>query len=287
MGQIRNKGLEIELNWQDQKEDFSYSIGANATFISNEVVSLVEGSFLASRLYGRPAEELSRTYVGNPIATFYGWQADGLFQTQAEVDSHAKQPGAVPGDVRFVDINNDKKIDDQDRGIIGNPHPKMTYGINSNFSYKGFDLTMFFMGVTGVDILNADRMQGLDASYPFNLYSEITGRWTGQGTSNTIPRVSTLRTNLNHRTSDLFIESGNFLRLKNLTIGYTLPSAVVESMSLSRLRLYLSGQNVFTITDYSGLDPELGLTQGNLQQNVDFAQFPQARTLLLGVNINF
>ena len=130
-------------------------------------------------------------------------------------------------------------------------------------------------------------MQGLDASYPFNLYSEITGRWTGQGTSNTIPRVSTLRTNLNHRTSDLFIESGNFLRLKNLTIGYTLPSAVVESMSLSRLRLYLSGQNVFTITDYSGLDPELGLTQGNLQQNVDFAQFPQARTLLLGVNINF
>lgn len=287
VGQIRNKGLEIELNWQDQKEDFSYSIGANATFISNEVVSLVKGSFLASRLYGRPAEELSRTYVGNPIATFYGWQADGLFQTQAEVDSHAKQPGAVPGDVRFVDINNDKKIDDQDRGIIGNPHPKMTYGINSNFSYKGFDLTMFFMGVTGVDILNADRMQGLDASYPFNLYSEITGRWTGQGTSNTIPRVSTLRTNLNHRTSDLFIESGNFLRLKNLTIGYTLPSAVVESMSLSRLRLYLSGQNVFTITDYSGLDPELGLTQGNLQQNVDFAQFPQARTLLLGVNINF
>ena len=210
-----------------------------------------------------------------------------MFQTQAEVDSHAKQPGAVPGDVRFVDINNDKKIDDQDRGIIGNPHPKMTYGINSNFSYKGFDLTMFFMGVTGVDILNADRMQGLDASYPFNLYSEITGRWTGQGTSNTIPRVSTLRTNLNHRTSDLFIESGNFLRLKNLTIGYTLPSAVVESISLSRLRLYLSGQNVFTITDYSGLDPELGLTQGNLQQNVDFAQFPQARTLLLGVNINF
>ena len=287
VGQIRNKGLEIELNWQDQKADFSYSIGANATFISNEVVSLVEGSFLASRLYGRPAEELSRTYVGNPIATFYGWQADGLFQTQAEVDSHAKQPGAVPGDVRFVDINNDKKIDDQDRGIIGNPHPKMTYGINSNFSYKGFDLTMFFMGVTGVDILNADRMQGLDASYPFNLYSEITSRWTGQGTSNTIPRVSTLRTNLNHRTSDLFIESGNFLRLKNLTIGYTLPSAVVESMSLSRLRLYLSGQNVFTITDYSGLDPELGLTQGNLQQNVDFAQFPQARTLLLGVNINF
>lgn len=288
VGEVRNKGFEIELNWQDQKGELSYSIGANAAFIRNEVISLAgEGNFLASKLYGRPAQELSRTYVGNPIATFYGWQADGLFQTQAEVDSHAKQPGAVPGDVRFVDINNDDKIDDEDRGIIGSPHPKMTYGINSNFSYKGFDLTMFFVGVAGVDVLNADRMQGLDASYPFNLYSEITGRWTGQGTSNTIPRVSTLRTNLNHRTSDMFIESGDFLRLKNLTIGYTLPTAVVESINLSRLRLYISGQNVFTITDYSGLDPELGLTQGNLQQNVDFAQFPQPRTFLLGVNINF
>jgi len=287
VGEVRNKGFEIELNWQDQKGELSYSIGANAAFISNEVISLVEGSFLASRLYGRPAQELSRTYVGSPIATFYGWKADGLFQTQAEVDSHAIQSGAVPGDVRFVDINNDNVIDDKDRGIIGSPHPKMTYGINSNFSYKGFDLTMFFMGVTGVDILNADRMQGLDASYPFNLYSEITSRWTGQGTSNTIPRVSTLITNLNHRTSDMFIESGDFLRLKNLTIGYTLPTAVVENMSLSLLRLYLSGQNVFTITDYSGLDPELGLTQGNLQQNVDFAQFPQPRTFLLGVNIGF
>ena len=242
---------------------------------------------MASRLYGRPAQELSRTIVGNPIATFYGWQADGLFQTQAEVDSHASQPGAVPGDVRFVDINNDNVIDDEDRGIIGSPHPKMTYGINTNFSYKGFDLTMFFLGVSGVDILNADRMQGLDASYPFNLYSEITGRWTGPGTSNTIPRVSTLRTNLNHRTSDMFIESGDFLRLKNLTIGYTIPTATVEKISLSRLRLYLTAQNVFTITGYSGLDPELGLTEGNLQQNVDFAQFPQARTFLLGVNIGF
>ena len=251
VGEVRNKGFEIELNWQDQKGELSYSISANAAFISNEVISLVEGSFLASRLYGRPAQELSRTYVGSPIATFYGWKADGLFQTQAEVDSHAIQSGAVPGDVRFVDINNDNVIDDKDRGIIGSPHPKMTYGINSNFSYKGFDLTMFFLGVAGVDILNADRMQGLDASYPFNLYSEITGRWTGQGTSNMIPRVSTLRTNLNHRTSDMFIESGDFLRLKNLTIGYTLPTAVVENMSLSLLRLYLSGQNVFTITDYS------------------------------------
>ena len=287
IGKVRNKGLEIELNWQSTKGDFSYNVGGNAAFINNEVVELVEGSFLASRLYGRPNQEISRTYVGNPIGTFYGWKTDGLFQTPAEVDAHAEQPGAQPGDVRFVDLNHDEVIDDQDRTILGSPNPKMTYGINANMTYKGFDFTMFFLGVAGVEIYNADRMQGLDASYPFNLYSEITGRWTGAGTSNEIPRVSTLRTNLNHRTSDMFIESGDFLRLKNLTIGYTLPASVTEKIGLNRLRFYVSGQNVFTLTGYSGLDPELGITDGNTQQYVDFAQFPQARTFLLGVNIGF
>jgi TonB-linked SusC/RagA family outer membrane protein len=287
VGQVRNQGLEIELNWQGSKGDFSYNIGANAAFIDNEVVQLVDGTFLASRLYGRPAQELSRTIVGNPIGTFYGWRANGLFQTQAEIDAHAEQTGAVPGDVRFVDLNNDNVIDDEDRTILGSPNPQMTYGINANMSYKGFDLTMFFLGVAGVEIFNADRMQGLDASYPFNLYSEVSERWTGPGTSNEIPRVSTLRTNLNHRSSDMFIESGDFLRLKNLTIGYTLPTSATDKIGLSRLRFYLTGQNVFTITGYSGLDPELGLTEGNLQQNVDFAQFPQARTFLVGVNIGF
>ncbi len=291
VGAVRNKGLEIELGWTDSKNDFTYSIDANAAFVNNEVTRLVEGSFLASPFYGRPNQEISRTYVGSPIATFYGWRADGLFQTQADIDGHADQPGAVPGDVRFIDLNNDGVIDDDDREIIGSPHPKVTYGINTNFAYKAFDLNMFFLGVGGVEIYNADRMQGLDASYPFNLYSDITDRWTGPNTSNSIPRVSTLRTNLNHRTSDLFLESGDFLRLKNVTLGYTLPTNIIEKMGLSRLRLYLSGQNVFTITGYSGLDPELGLTgdedNPNLQQNVDFAQFPQARTFLLGVNIGF
>ena len=287
VGEVRNKGLEVELNWRGTKGELTYSVGANASFVDNEVVRLVEGSFLASRLYGRPNQELSRTFVGNPIATFYGWRADGLFQTQGDIDSHADQPGALPGDVRFKDINNDGVIDDQDREIIGSPHPKISYGVNANLGYKGFDVSLFFLGVGGVEIYNADRMQGLDASYPFNLYSEISNRWTGPNTSNSIPRVSTLRTNLNHRTSDLFLESGDFLRLKNLTIGYTLPTPTTDKIGLARLRVYVTGYNVFTITGYSGLDPELGLTDGNLQQNVDFAQFPQARTFLLGVNIGF
>ena len=287
IGEVRNKGFEIELNWRNSNNEFSYSIGANAAFIDNEVINLVEGSFLGSRLYGRPNQEISRTFEGSPIATFYGWRADGLFQTQADIDSHAVQEGALPGDVRFRDLNGDNVIDDEDREILGSPHPTVTYGINANFAYKGFDATLFFLGVGGVEIFNGDRMQGIDASYPFNLYSDIEGRWTGPNTSNTIPRVSTLRTNLNHRTSDLFLESGDFFRLKNLIIGYTLPQATIDRIGLSRVRFYITGQNLFTITDYSGLDPELGLTDDNLQQNVDFAQFPQARTFLLGVNIGF
>ncbi len=287
VGEVRNKGLEIELGWKDNKGDFGYGISANAAFINNEVVKLVDGNFLGSRLYGRPNVEISRTYEGNPIGTFYGWRADGLFQTQAEIDSHADQPGAEPGDVRFVDLNNDNIIDDKDREIIGSPHPKVTYGINANLNYKGFDVNMFFLGVGGVEIFNADRMQGLDATYPFNLYSEITGRWTGSGTSNEIPRVSTLRTNQNHRPSDMFIESGDFFRLKNMVVGYTIPSTTTDKIGLSRLRVYVAAQNLFTITNYSGFDPELGLTDGNLQQNVDFAQFPQARTFTVGVNIGF
>lgn len=287
VGEVENKGLEIELNWQDVKGDFTYGIGANASFVKNKVIKLVDGNFLASGYYGRPNQELSRTFEGHPIATFYGWKADGLFQTQADIDGHATQPGAVPGDVRFVDIDNNGVINDEDRTIIGSPHPDMTYGLNLNVGYKGFDFTAFFLGAAGVEIFNADRMQGLDASYPFNLYSEILDRWNGPGTSNTIPRVSTLRTNLNHRTSDMFIESGDYFRLKNLTLGYSLPTEYIEKIDLSRLRLYVTAQNLFTITGYSGLDPELGLTEGNLQQNVDFAQFPQPRTFLLGINVSF
>jgi TonB-linked SusC/RagA family outer membrane protein len=286
VGEVRNTGLEVELGWNHSKGDFTYGISANASFINNEVTKLVDGTYLGSAFYGRPNEELARTYEGSPIATFYGWRADGIFQDASEIASHATQPNALPGDVRFKDLNNDNVIDDKDREIIGSPHPAVTYGINTTMSYKGFDLNMFFLGAGGVDIYNADKMQGLNAAYPFNLYSEITNRWTGSGTSNTIPRVSSeLNNNRNQRTSDLFIESGDFLKLKNLVIGYTLPTAMTDKIDLSRLRFYVSGQNIFTITDYSGFDPELGLSQGNLQQNIDFAQFPQARTFLLGVNI--
>lgn len=295
VGELRNQGLEMELSFRGSKGDFTYNLSGNAAFIETEVTKLFDGNFLASRFYGRPNQEIARTFEGEPIGTFFGWRTDGLYQNEGEIandpniaNDPRREAGLIqPGDVRFVDLNNDGIIDDEDRTIIGDPTPDVTYGLNAGFGYKGFDLNLFFLGVAGVDIYNADRMQGLDASYPFNLYDEAENRWTSEGTSNSIPRATVNRDNLNFRTSDLFVENGSFLRLKNLTLGYTLPASVTQSIGMTDLRFYVTGQNVFTITDYSGLDPELGYVDGNLQRNVDYAQYPQAQTWVFGLTAGF
>ncbi len=295
VGELENKGLEIELSYRKVLNDFSYSLSGNATFITNKVTRLYNGNFLASQLYGRSSSEISRTYEGNPIGTFYGWRTDGLYQNAEEIsndpnisDDPRRQDGLIqPGDVRFLDLNGDHLIDDKDRTIIGSPQPKVTYGLNASVAYKGFDLTLFFLGVANVDIYNADRMQGIDPTYPFNMYAETINRWNGEGTSNSVPRMTTARDNLNHRTSDMFVESGAFFRLKNLTLGYTLPTRIVESVHLSKARFYITGQNVFITTKYNGMDPELGFVDGNRQVNVDYAQYPQARTWTIGAQVSF
>ncbi|NJO01743.1 MAG: SusC/RagA family TonB-linked outer membrane protein, partial [Bacteroidia bacterium] len=251
--------------------------------------------FLESQRYGRPNQEISRTIEGQPIATFWGWQANGLYQSQSEIDSDPgltndprREEGLIlPGDVRFVDLDGNGQIDDRDRTVLGSPHPDVVYGLQASASYKGFDLTLFFIGEAGKDIYNADRMQGLDASYPFNLYDDVISRWNGPGTSNSIPRLTVDRNNLNHRTSDLFIEDGGFFRLKNLTIGYTLPNQYTSKVGIASARFYITGQNVFTVTDYTGIDPELGYIGNNLQLGVDYAQYPQARTWIFGVTLDF
>ncbi|MEQ9442007.1 MAG: TonB-dependent receptor [Cyclobacteriaceae bacterium] len=297
VGELRNQGLELELSYRKTFGDFSYSLNGNASFIKNEVTRLFDGNFLSTQRYGRPNQEIVRTYEGEPIATFYGWRADGLYQTAADIESDpniANDPrradGLIqPGDVRFKDLNGDGLIDETDREILGSPHPAMVYGLNAEFGYKGFDLSLFFLGNAGVDIYNADRMQGIDPTYPFNMYAEAENRWTGPNTSNTIPRMTTKRDNLNYRTSDLFIESGDFLRLKNIVVGYTLPEVLTERVGISRARFYITGQNVLTLTQYSGLDPELGYIDpdNNFQLNVDYAQYPQARSWTLGASITF
>ena len=251
-----------------------------------------DGSFVSSATYGRSSQEISRTYQGQPIASFYGWKTNGLYQTQADIDNDPalkndpRKGNIKPGDVRFLDLDGNGLIDGNDRTNLGNPNPNVTAGLQGSVSYKGFDLSANFTGVFGVSLYNADRMQGIDPTYPFNLYAETLGRWTGPGTSNTIPRMSLDRANDNYRTSDLFVESGNYFSLRNVTLGYTLPSQWVKKATLSSVRVYASGQNVFMITNYKGYTPELGYTtSGNLQRGVDVAQYPSVRTITFGVTV--
>ncbi|SEJ52246.1 TonB-linked outer membrane protein, SusC/RagA family [Cyclobacterium xiamenense] len=295
IGELRNQGLEMELLFRETKGKLFYSVSGNASFIQNEVTQLADGNFIGSRLYGRSSQELSRTYEGFPIASFYGWRADGIYQSNEEIQSDAniandprRTAGLIqPGDVRFIDLNNDGLIDETDREVIGNPHPKVVYGLNAELGYGNFDLSLFFLGNAGFDIYNADRMQGIDPTYPFNMYAETINRWTGQGSTNEIPRMTTKRDNLNHRTSDMFLERGDFFRLKNMVLGYTLPEMLTSRIGVTRARFYVTGQNVFILTGYSGMDPELGYTDGNLQLNADFAQYPQARSWTIGTTITF
>ncbi|KYP15165.1 TonB-dependent receptor [Flavihumibacter sp. CACIAM 22H1] len=295
VGVLQNRGFEMDLSYSNKLGELSYRIGANAAFIKNKVIELFDGNFIGSRAYGRPNEEISRTYEGLPIGIFYGWKTDGLYQTTDDINKDPnisndprRSSGLIePGDVRFVDVNGDGLIDDRDRVNLGSPHPKMVYGFNADFNYKGFDLGLFFLGNAGVKIFNADRMQGIDPTYSFNMYEEVKDRWTGPGTSNSIPRMTTRRNNRNYRTSDMFIEKGDFLRLKNLSIGYTLAEKLTSRMGIGKTRFYITGQNVFTFTKYSGLDPELGYTDGNRQINVDYAQYPQSRSWIFGLNVTF
>lgn len=295
VGILKNRGVEVDLSYRNNLGELTYSVSANASFIKNKVTKLYDGNFIGSQTYGRPNEEISRTYEGEPIGIFWGWKTNGLYQTADEINKDpniANDPrrtgGQIePGDVRFIDANGDGMIDDKDRVKLGSPHPAIVYGLNADVGYKGFDLSLFFLGNAGLEIYNADRMQGIDPTYSFNMYAETINRWTGPNTSNSIPRMTTRRSNRNYRTSDMFIEKGDFFRLKNLVIGYTLNEKITNKMGIGRTRFYITGQNVFTITDYSGLDPELGYTDGNKQINVDFAQYPQSRSWIFGVNITF
>lgn len=298
IGQMSNKGWEIEVSYRGGKEAVHYNVGVNASFIKNRVTRLYSGTYISSTPYGRQAQEISRTYEGQPIASFYGWKTDGIYQNQTAIDNDVNvkndnnRADIKPGDVRFVDINGDGKIDENDRTNLGDPNPRMTYGIQAGIDYKGFDLSATFAGVAGVKLYNADRMQGLDPTYSYNMYAEAMGRWHGEGTSNSMPRMSLEDANQNSRTSDRFVESGNYFSLRNVTLGYTIPARVWGKSGISDIRIYATGQNVFMITKYKGLNPELGYASasggdGNLMRGVDVATYPQARVFTFGATMNF
>ncbi|HOY08196.1 MAG TPA: TonB-dependent receptor [Saprospiraceae bacterium] len=283
---VKNTGWETDLNYRQRVGAFKYSIGGNFSMVKNEVTGLGEGGepVYAGRVQSANAS-VTKTEVGQTIGAFYGYVTDGLFQSREEIAAHAFQNEATaPGDIRFMDLNNDGVVNNDDQTYIGNPIPDFTYGINADVEWKGIDLGIFLQGAYGNEIYNATVRY--DFTY-VNRPVSVLNRWTGPGTSNSEPRVSLSDPNQNARVSDRFVEDGSYLRLKNVQLGYSLPKTVLKRIGFEKFRVYASAQNMFTFTKYTGMDPEIGSYGGALEAGIDRGFYPQARVLLGGINVIF
>ena len=286
-GEMENKGVEFTIDSRNLEGDFTWNTSFNFSYNQNVVKSLNDTVPMTSGSIGLNYN-LALIQAGHPVNEFYGFIIDGIFQTQAEVDNHAVQvPGNDPynrtsaGDIKFRDLNNDGVINDLDRAFTGNPNPTFIFALNNSFTFKGFDLSLFLQGVAGNKIFNANRLYTEAMSVAQNQTTETLDRWTGEGTSNSMPRAIFNDPNKNTRPSDRYVENGSYLRIKNLTLGYTLPASLTEKAHLSSVRVYASGLNMYTFTEYTGFDPEVG-TSG-----IDNNVYPVTATYSFGVNIGF
>lgn len=285
-GTVRNKGWEFAINYNGSTSGVRYRAGFNISFNDNEVTSGATQNGAGYSTYGT----VTRYEAGYPIAYFWGYQTNGIFQNAEEVNAYVNTDGkklqdkAVAGDVRFVDRNNDGVINDADRTKIGNPTPKSMYGFTLSAEYKGFDISLFVQGAYGNDIFNGIIRHDQNTS---NMPTYALDRWTGEGTSNSMPRFSWSDPNGNYtKISDLYIESGSYARIKNLQIGYNVPTSAAKYVGLSKARVYISADNLHTFTNYRGFDPEIG-ARSALDVGVDRGIYPQSRTFRAGVNLTF
>lgn len=278
-GRVRNIGWELSATSYNLTGEFGWQTNLVVTYNKNKIKDLnSEVPFYTNQLNNSYVTMLS---AGYPINVFYGYVTDGIFQTGEEVMSHAVQPGAEPGDIRFRDLNNDGVINDQDRTIIGNPNPTWLFSMNNILSYKGFELQIYLQGVAGNKIYNYTRIGLENMSAAYNQLAGTAHRWTGEGTSNSMPRAVWADPNQNARVSDRWVEDGSYLRLKNISLSYTFPDRWIRAMRLDALKLTFSCENVATATKYKGLDPEVGVN------GIDYSSFPSSRTFNIGLNINF
>ncbi|MGA0556168.1 SusC/RagA family TonB-linked outer membrane protein [Larkinella sp. VNQ87] len=277
-----NRGFELTAGWNDTAGDLKYSLNANLTTVQNEVTNLGNGGIPiigGSLGNGRTA---TLTDVGRPIGAFFGYNMVGVFQTADEVRGSA-QPNAQPGDLRYEDINNDGVINGADRVFLGTPIPKVFWGFNTNFAYKGFDLGVDLQGSHGNKIYNGRRA----VRFGNENYERIAlERWTPQNPSTTQPRLT--NGGQNYEVSNYFIESGSFVRIRNIQIGYTLPSTLLRSIGVRSLRAYVNALNPVTFTNYSGFSPEVGGNENStLSRGVDLDVVPVYRTTTVGLQIGF
>ncbi|WP_179317406.1 SusC/RagA family TonB-linked outer membrane protein [Winogradskyella undariae] len=285
IGSTESKGIDLILGYNNfGSEDFKFNTSITFTTSKNEVTETnSDGTAFVSggSYYNGQSHDVTRFQKGYTPGYFYGYQTDGLFQNQAEINAHATQSGALPGDIRFVDTNNDGIIDDDDKTKIGDPFPTFTLGWNLGFEYKNFDLSMFTYASVGNDIFRAYER---NAQFT-NKDRSILNRWTGEGSTNDAsnPRYTFEDTNSNIRPSDRYVEDGSFIKIKSLILGYTLPEKV--SKFFGKIRVYAQAKNLLTLTEYTGYDPEI--SGGILDTGIDRGAYPQARTFLMGLDLKF
>ena len=279
VGTVRNQGLEITLQHRGQKGELTYDINGNVSFIRNELTALNGGE----KVWG----DKTVSDEGLPLYTFWGYEYEGIYRTNqeaidhlwgTELDSWGLPGGVAAGDAKYKDQNGDGIINDLDRTNLGNPFPWLTYGLNTGLGWRNWDLNLFFQGVYGNEIYNALRIRTEGNGNTATLSRVMKDVWTTTNTEGSIPNPK--GSARNQYDSNRFIESGAYLRLKNLQIGYTLPASLTEKAGISRCRFYLQGSNLLTLTRYTGYDPEVG-------GGVDYGNYPQARTVMVGVNMNF
>lgn len=286
-GDLKNTGFELVVNYRNQiGKELNYNVGLNMSTYKTEITKL-SSEYLNGNV--------SRTYVGGPIGRFWGYKQTGIFQNQQEIDSYTDkngtkiQPNAKPGDFKFAKLGESGALnDDDDRTFIGDPNPDLIYGFNLGFSYKSFDVSMAFQGMLGNDIWNVAKGTLSSAGRQNALAAAYTNAWTKEGDLNALyPRITNSDSNNNMRASSFYVEDGSYLRLQNMQIGYTIPSQIIRKSNwFSSCRFYVSGQNLFTLTGYSGLDPELGVSNP-LDMGVDSTRYPSSRTFTFGVNLQF
>ena len=285
---MQNTGFEIELGYRKKIGQVNFSVNGNASFIKNEVTNLGNGiTYLSGgQSFQSSTYPITRTAVGQPINSFFGFQTLGVFQNQGEVEAYAKdgkkiQPNAKPGDFKWQDTDGDGVITEKDRVFLGNPMPTVTYGFTVNLGYKNFDFVLFGQGAGGNKIFQGLRR--LDIANA-NWSTKVLDRWTGEGSTNSMPRVVNGDPNKNYgNPSDFYLENGDYFRIKTLQLGYTLPQTISSKLGLGKARFYVMSQNLLTITKYSGYDPEIG---GGVM-SIDRGIYPQARSWMVGLNLGF
>jgi TonB-linked SusC/RagA family outer membrane protein len=285
VGDMSNKGWELELGYNKKVGDFDISVSANTSYIQNKVTFLSKDkTFLEGQAFGPQGLKITRTSVGESYGYLFGFKTAGLFQTQAEIDNYVNkdggklQPNAKPGDIKFVDFSNNGKIDDVDRTRLGSALPTWTFGITASVKWHNLDIVAFGQGVGGNKVYNITRRYDLPMA---NWSADALGRWTGPGTSNYFPRLTMADPNGNlTRSSDFFIQDGAYFRVKVLQLGYSFSNGLIDRVGLKKLRVYVTGNNLVTLTKYRGSDPEIS-------GGVDRGIYPQARSYMAGVSLTF